>query len=206
VGEVRKTRPRLALILLICGLLLALSPYIYHRYYLYVSQHEVVENQQHIPAEPEPDVVEEDYPEKLVEDTGVLEIPALGLKVSVGYGVEEADLESGPGFYPQSQYPDHGNVSIAGHRNVHGAPFLNLHKLKDGDQIILTYRNKQYVYAVEKVFTTHSRDWSVIEPTAEPVLTLTTCTPIIKPPGGDYDRLIVRARLVEVKSSNTGNM
>jgi sortase (surface protein transpeptidase) len=28
-------------------------------------------------------------------------------------------------------------------------------------------------------------------------LTLTTCTPIIKPPGGDYDRLIVRAKLID---------
>jgi sortase (surface protein transpeptidase) len=28
-------------------------------------------------------------------------------------------------------------------------------------------------------------------------LTLTTCTPIIKPPGSDYDRLIVRAKLID---------
>jgi sortase A len=202
VKEVRKRKQRLAIILLVAGLLLALSPYVYHRYYLYVNQQEVEEPlQNQIQTEPETNAAEEsDIPEKLVEDTGILEIPALGLKVNVGYGVEESDLQPGPGFYPQSQYPDIGNVSIAGHRNVHGSPFLNLHRLAAEDEIILTYRHKEYTYSVQEVFETHSRDWSVIDPTPEPALTLTTCTPIIKPPGGDYDRLIVRARLVATKS------
>ena len=192
----KRVRSWVAIILLVGGLLLALSPYVYHRYYLHTSQKEAAQVQKS--QETEPNAAHDSpIPEKLVEDTGILEIPSLGLKVSVGYGVEESDLEPGPGFYPQSQYPDRGNVSIAGHRNTHGSPFLNLHKLKAGDQIILTYRQKQYTYAVQEVFTTHSRDWSVIDPTSEPVLTLTTCTPIIKPPGSDYDRLIVRAKLID---------
>lgn len=198
----RNLKSRAAIILLVCGLLLAISPYVYHRYYLFVNQKEVEETQQHlIQRSPEPNAAEDsDFPEKLVEDSGILEIPALGLKVNVGYGVEESDLQPGPGFYPQSQYPDRGNVAIAGHRNTHGSPFLNLHKLEAEDQIILTYRHKQYTYSVQEVFETHSRDWSVIDPTPEPALTLTTCTPIIKPPGGDYDRLIVRAKLIESRS------
>lgn len=204
MGEVRKKRPRVALILLICGLLLALSPYVYHRYYLYTNQKAVEETQQILTqAESDLDADQDsDIPEKLVEDTGILEIPSLGLKVNVGYGVEESDLVPGPGFYPQSQYPDRGNVAIAGHRNTHGSPFLNLHKLQAGDEIILTYRHKQYTYAVQEVFETHSRDWSVIDPTPEPVLTLTTCHPIIKPPGGDYHRLIVRATLIDTQAVN----
>lgn len=200
MGEVSKVKPRIAIILLICGLLLALSPFVYHRYYLYINQKEVSEAQEKLtPAEPKETIEDSEIPEKLVEDPGVLEIPALGLKVNVGYGVEDQDLEKGPGFYPQSGYPDKGNVSIAGHRNVHGSPFLNLHRLKPEDNIILYYRDKKYTYAVDKVFETHSRDWSVIDPTPEPALTLTTCTPIIKPPGGDYNRLIVRAHLLQVK-------
>lgn len=201
--EVRKRKPRVAIILLICGLLLALSPYVYHRYYLYTNQQEVAETQQQLSqVETEPPAEEGDLPEKLVEDTGILEIPALGLKVNVGYGVEEQDLQPGPGFYPQSQYPDRGNVSIAGHRNAHGSPFLNLHKLAAEDEIILTYRHKEYTYSVQEVFETHSRDWSVIDPTPEPALTLTTCTPIIRPPGGDYDRLIVRAKLIDTRTTD----
>ena len=200
--EVRNRKQRLAVILLIAGLLLALSPYVYHRYYLYVNQQEVAEPlQNQIQTEPET-AEESDIPEKLVEDTGILEIPALGLKVNVGYGVEEQDLQPGPGFYPQSQYPDIGNVSIAGHRNVHGSPFLNLHRLAAEDEIILTYRHKEYTYSVQEVFETHSRDWSVIDPTPEPALTLTTCTPIIRPPGGDYDRLIVRAKLIDTRTTD----
>ncbi len=201
--EVRKRRLRIAVILLICGLLLALSPYVYHRYYLYINQQEVAETQQQLSqVETESQAEESDLPEKLVEDTGILEIPALGLKVNVGYGVEEQDLQPGPGFYPQSQYPDRGNVSIAGHRNAHGSPFLNLHKLAAEDEIILTYRHKEYTYSVQEVFETHSRDWSVIDPTPEPALTLTTCTPIIRPPGGDYDRLIVRAKLIDTRTTD----
>jgi sortase A len=201
---VRKRKPRIAVILLICGLLLALFPYVYHRYYLYTTQQEVAETEQHlIQQETQSDSVEDsDLPENLVEATGVLEIPALGLKVNVGYGVEEQDLQPGPGFYPQSQYPDRGNVSIAGHRNAHGSPFLNLHKLEAEDEIILTYRHKQYTYAVQEVFETYSRDWSVIDPTPQPALTLTTCTPIIRPPGGDYDRLIVRAKLIDIRTTD----
>jgi sortase A len=203
VKEVRKRRLRIAVILLICGLLLALSPYVYHRYYLYINQQEVAETQQQLSqVETESQAEESDLPEKLVEDTGILEIPALGLKVNVGYGVEEQDLQPGPGFYPQSQYPDRGNVSIAGHRNAHGSPFLNLHKLAAEDEIILTYRHKEYTYSVQEVFETHSRDWSVIDPTPEPALTLTTCTPIIRPPGGDYDRLIVRAKLIDTRTTD----
>lgn len=199
----RKRRLRIAVILLIGGLLLALSPYVYHRYYLYTNQQEVAETQQQLSqVESELEAEEGDLPEKLVEDTGILEIPALGLKVNVGYGVEEQDLQPGPGFYPQSQYPDLGNVSIAGHRNAHGSPFLNLHKLAFGDEIILTYRHKEYTYSVQEVFETHSRDWSVIDPTPEPALTLTTCTPIIRPPGGDYDRLIVRAKLIDTRTTD----
>lgn len=199
----RKRRLRIAVILLICGLLLALSPYVYHRYYLYINQQEVAETQQQLSqVETESQAEESDLPEKLVEDTGILEIPALGLKVNVGYGVEEQDLQPGPGFYPQSQYPDRGNVSIAGHRNAHGSPFLNLHKLAAEDEIILTYRHKEYTYSVQEVFETHSRDWSVIDPTPEPALTLTTCTPIIRPPGGDYDRLIVRAKLIDTRTTD----
>lgn len=194
-----KVKPRIAIILLIGGLLLALSPFTYHRYYLYINQKAVSETQEKInQTEPRPSVTEDsEIPEKLVEAPGVLEIPALGLKVNVGYGVEDQDLEKGPGFYPQSEYPDNGNVSIAGHRNTHGSPFLNLHRLKPEDKIILYYQHHQYNYTVDKVFETHSRDWSVIDPTPEAALTLTTCTPIIKPPGGDYNRLIVRARLIE---------
>ena len=126
--------------------------------------------------------------------SGRLVIPKLDLDLEVNYGVDEESLKKGPGFYPQSGYPDTGNVSIAGHRNAHGSPFWYLDKLEVGDEIQLYYNDKQYTYTVDSVFITHNRDWSVIEPTDTPALTLTTCHPL-KPIGGAYDRLVVRAYL-----------
>lgn len=132
-----------------------------------------------------------EYPDALLPGVGVLKIPALDLMINVGYGVELADLRRGPGFYPESGYPDTGNVSIAGHRTTYGAPFRNVDRLKEGDEIHLFYNSKVYAYRVARVFETHTRDWSVIDPTAEPALTLTTC----HPPGWATQRLIVRAYL-----------
>lgn len=156
---------------------------------------------QEAPPVPEPDpeppvpVPEAKTPEKLVAAQGRLLIPKLGLNLSVFYGVGEADLKRGPGFYPQSGFPSTGNVCIAGHRNAHGSPFLHLDDLAAGDEIHLIYQQVRYLYQVERVFVTAPTDWSVVNPTSRPALTLTTCTPAVRPPDGKYDRLIVRAYL-----------
>jgi len=135
----------------------------------------------------------EEYPEKFVpEGVSVLYIPSLDVMTDLNYGVELEDLREIPGIYPQSGYPDTGNVSIAAHRD---AWFRDLDKLEPGDEIKLYYNGKVYIYSVDEVFITHSRDWSVIDPTSEPALTLTTC----HPPGlgaAPY-RLIARAYLKE---------
>jgi len=135
----------------------------------------------------------ESFPDKLLaEEKAVLHIPKLKVMTKVNYGVELEDLRKLPGFYPQSGYPDTGNVSIAAHRD---AWFKDLDKLENGDEIRLYYNSKVYIYSVEEVFITHSRDWSVIDPTPRPALTLTTC----HPPGlgaAPY-RLIARAYLEE---------
>lgn len=156
---------------------------------------------QEAPSEPEPGppvpvpVPEMSPPEKLAAAQGRLLIPKLGLNLSVCYGVGEADLKRGPGFYPQSGFPSTGNVCIAGHRNAYGSPFLHLDALAAGDEIYLIYQQVRYYYLVEKVYVTSSTDWSVVAKTARPALTLTTCTPAVRPLDGKYDRLIVRAYL-----------
>jgi sortase A len=156
------------------------------------------------PPEPEPadtpPVPEAKTPEKLVAAQGRLLIPKLGLNLSVYYGVGETELKKGPGFYPQSGFPSIGNVCIAGHRNAHGSPFLHLDDLVAGDDIYLIYQQVRYHYLVERVFVTAPTDWSVVDPTPRPALTLTTCTPAVRPPDGKYDRLIVRAYLRDSQS------
>ncbi len=133
-------------------------------------------------------------PRELVEGLeGVLEIPALDLQVKVIYGVELEDLSKAPGFYPQSQYPGQGNVSIAAHRTTYGAWFRHLDRLEEGDELILHYDGQIFRFWLDEVFPIHNRDWSVIEPTARPALTLTTC----HPPGWATQRLVARAYLVK---------
>lgn len=133
-------------------------------------------------------------PKAFLPISGRLVIPRLELDLEVGYGVGEEDLKKGPGFYPQSGYPTTGNVSIAGHRNAYGSPFWHLNELQPGDTIELYYDDAHYIYSVEEVYVTHSRDWSVVDPTPKPAITLTTCHPL-QPVDGKYDRLIVRGYL-----------
>lgn len=184
--------------MIIAGVALALSPFLNTAYLRYQNIREL-EALTSLPvselpvAETAVPELHSDKPEALFPGTGVLTIPALNIEVKVGYGVEPEDLSKGPGFYPQSQPPDQGNVSIAAHRLTCGDWFRDLDKLNPGDEILLYYRGKLYTYLVDKVFITTSNDWSVIEPTPVPVITLTTC----HPPGSRTERLIVRASLVK---------
>lgn len=187
-----------ALVLLVLGVAaLALLPYLppaYHRYNPFASQIEIgLLGLNKVTAEHKLEF----YPRNLEEAGGLLEIPKLGLVLDIVYGVDVEDLESAPGFYPQSGWPDIGNVCIAGHRNTAGNPFMDLDKLVKGDQIMLTYQAKRYTYEVDSVYITLPTDWSVIDPTPVPALTLTTCDPPVRPPDGKYNRLIVRSYLTE---------
>jgi len=211
----QKTRSPIwiAITLIVCGGGIFFFPFIENAYYQHLQAGQVEEitasnNKGHLPGDKEygpeemvdenidsrsEEEVNEDFPESLTPDEGLLEIPVLDLSLKVGYGVELVDIEDHPGFYPQSGYPATGNVSIAGHRTTYGAPFRYLDKLEEGDKIKLYYREKVYIYEVEKVFPVHNRDWSVVEPVGYPALTLTTCHPLYSA----QERLVVRAQLME---------
>jgi LPXTG-site transpeptidase (sortase) family protein len=129
-----------------------------------------------------------------------LRINRLGVAVIVVEGISGNALRAGAGHYEQSALPGDptGNVAIAGHRTGFGEPFRHLELLRDGDEIELATPVGRFVYKVIGAFDGHqnpwitsSTDWSVISPTPEPSLTLTTCDP----PGTSLNRLIVRARL-----------
>ncbi|KUO51662.1 MAG: hypothetical protein APF76_13570 [Desulfitibacter sp. BRH_c19] len=212
-GNLKRILSWIGAVLIIAGVSLALFPFLENAYYRYF----VLGQQKASTAwywEDKPDelsyvmliedhvkVIPERFPDKLIADEGFLTIPDIELSLAVGYGIEDADLRTGPSFYPQSGYPDTGNVSIAGHRNAYGSPFWHLDKLTNGDEIYLTYRGKNYIYQVDEVYITNSTDWSVIDPTPTPALTLTTCDPVIRPRDGEYDRLIVRAYLIEANKN-----
>ena len=121
----------------------------------------------------------------------LLEIPDLNLKVAVVRGTTQPQLAKGPGWYEESALPGQGNTCIAGHRTMHGAWFRHLDQLEPEDPLVLTFEHERYVYRVERVFPIANNDWSVIQPTEYPALTLTTC----HPPGSASQRLVVRAAL-----------
>lgn len=122
-----------------------------------------------------------------------LRIPAIGVDVVVVEGISASALRAGAGHYPQTPLPcEKGNVAIAGHRTTYGKPFNNLDRLRAGDIIRLETPIGPCEYAVERSFITTPRDLSVLDPTTDAVLTLTTC----HPKGSARQRLIVTAKLV----------
>jgi sortase A len=124
-----------------------------------------------------------------------IQIPALDLDWAVMGDIGNAELAVGPGQYPGTAGPGSaGNLAIAGHRTHRGEPsyFYPINRLAPGDQIIIKGTSRVWVYQVERLFIISAYDLSVLAPSSEPILTLTTCDP----PGTEDKRLIVRARLV----------
>lgn len=127
-------------------------------------------------------------------------IPAMGTDTIVVEGTSAKALNTGAGHYPNTPLPgEAGNVAIAGHRTTYGKPFANLDVLKAGDKITLITPFAEHTYEVVGEFDGHSnpwvtsnQDWSVANPTPEPMLTLTTC----HPKGSDAQRLVARAKLI----------
>jgi sortase A len=124
-----------------------------------------------------------------------IKIPALGVDTVVVEGITPSALRAGAGHYPQTPLPcEGGNVSIAGHRTTYGRPFGNVDQLKPGDTIELTTPIGGCVYQVAKdPYVVAPTEMSVLDPTAERSLTLTTC----HPKGSAAQRLIIRATWVK---------
>lgn len=181
--------------LVVLGVMLALYP-LFTYLYSYCQQYALITqiNQTAVEQIENPALIDRhDIAPPLTGDfkNALLEIPAINVKVAVLRGTSDAILAKGPGWYEESALPGHGNTAIAGHRTMYGAWFRHLDSLQQGDPIILVYEDNTFVYLVEQVFVVASDDWSVIEPSGYPVLTLTTCHPV----GSAKQRLVVRATL-----------
>ncbi len=124
-----------------------------------------------------------------------IKIPSIGLDTVVVEGVTPSALRAGAGHYPTTPLPcEGGNVSIAGHRTTYGRPFGNIDQLKPGATIELTTPIGGCIYQVSKdPYVVAPTDLSVIDPTGERSLTLTTC----HPKGSAAQRLIIRATWVK---------
>ena len=122
-----------------------------------------------------------------------LTIPAIEVSTVVVEGTGASALRAGAGHYPNTPLPgEEGNVAIAGHRTTYGKPFHNLDLLKPGDDIILQTPVGTCTYKIAKApFVVLPSDTSVVAPSKDGELTLTTC----HPKGSASHRLVVRALL-----------
>lgn len=105
-------------------------------------------------------------------------IPSIGVEQVVVSGVGTDDLKKGPGHYPDTPLPGEvGNAAIAGHRSTFGAPFARVDELVVGDRIEVTTPDGRFVYTVTGSKVVESTEVSVIGPSDDAVLTLTSCWP-----------------------------
>lgn len=186
----RRTLSGLSVLLVLGGLALVGYPFATNMWTDRIQER--LENQI---ASPE---LQQAYKERKIETGDSLtriKIPAIGLDTVVVEGTTPSALRAGAGHYPQTPLPcETGNVAIAGHRTTYGRPFGNVDQLKPGDTIELTTPIGGCVYQVARdPFVVAPTDMTVIDPTGERSLTLTTC----HPKGSAAQRLVIRATWVK---------
>ena len=134
-----------------------------------------------VEEEPLEEPVEEKKDYSYEEYLGIVDIPKIDLYK--GFYNKNSSLNNVKfNLYvlPVSSYPDieRGNLIIAGHSgNYNNSYFRNLYLLEVGDDIIIHYNNKKYIYTIVKIYL-EDKDGNVriIRDNSKTVLTLITCT------------------------------
>ncbi len=108
-------------------------------------------------------------------------IPGMELEETV-YGGDKTALRKGVWKLPKTSTPDKGgNTVLVGHRFTYKNPkgvFYHLDKVKKGEPITLHWQGKAYEYQVTDIKVVPASEVSVEQNTAEPRLTIYTCTPL----------------------------
>ncbi|MGA7795370.1 MAG: class D sortase [Candidatus Acidiferrales bacterium] len=129
---------------------------------------------------------------------GEIEVPRLKLKAIVVQGDSENLLRRAVGHLPETALPgEAGNVGLAGHRD---GLFRPLRNVRPGDSLTLSTPDRKYEYLVEWTAVVPPTAVQVLQPTAEPTLTLVTCFPFYFV-GTAPERFVVRAREIAVAPS-----
>jgi len=104
-----------------------------------------------------------------------LEAPSVDLTATVLEGTDDRTLNRAAGHIEETPLPgEAGNVGIAGHRDT---TFRRVRNLKEGDLLVLTTADRRVQYRVASTRIVNPEDVSVLDPTAQPTLTLVTCYP-----------------------------
>ena len=135
---------------------------------------------------------------KVGEIFGSLAIPRLQRVIPIVEGTGTKELKMGVGHFVGSVMPGATDNSVlAGHRD---SVFRNLGSLKLGDLLTVTTDYGVFIYEVHKFRIVSADDKTVIVPTSEAILTLSTCYPFGYI-GNAPKRYIVQAGLVEEKKN-----
>jgi sortase A len=121
-----------------------------------------------------------------------IDIPAIDVHQIVVEGVDTAHLRTGPGHYPtcrdgfvlcikdfdNAAWPgEQERVIVSGHRTTYGAPFWDLDKLEQGDDVMVETRWGDFVYKVTEKAVVEADSRAVVIPGDEAEMVLTTCNP-----------------------------
>lgn len=136
-------------------------------------------------------------------------IPSLGLDTVVkyvpfdGYTWLISGLQNEIAWMGSTSWPGlGGNTGLAGHvtlRNGADGPFRHLEDLQTNDVITVFTERNIYTYKVSQKKVVNDDDFSIVQPSQQPVLTLITCTGWNRDLGHYLQRLVVVADLVEMK-------
>lgn len=105
---------------------------------------------------------------------GTLQIPAIGLKVSIFEGTDSSALAKGAGHFSETSIWD-GNVALAGHNRGVNCHFGEIHTLAVGDTITLTTALGTRTYEVVSVDKVSVTDREALAAASENRITLYTC-------------------------------
>jgi sortase A len=124
-------------------------------------------------------------------------IPAMGLDQPFFEGQHTTTLRKGLWLRPNGSTPDKGsNTVIVGHRFTYTNPrgtLYHLDAVHNGDAIGVFWQGQRYRYRVTSVRAVKATEVAVEAPSATPLLTIYTCTPLWLP----KDRLVVVAEREE---------
>lgn len=128
---------------------------------------------------------------QLPEVLGILEIPALALKVPVYAGNDDVVLDRGAGIISGMAYPhEQGNIGISGHRDGY---FRVLKNIAVGDDLLLQTLAGNKHFVVDSLQVVDKDDTALLQDTDEQTVTLVTCYPFYFV-GNAPRRFVVTAR------------
>ena len=141
---------------------------------------------------PTPTVVR--FQPKLGDAFGIITIPRIHKSIAIVEGTDAKELKRGVGHFVQSVLPGEENNSVlAGHRD---SVFSQLGKVQLGDLIYIRTPSGNFTDEVHKIRIVAADDKTVIVPTPDAILTLSTCYPF-RFFGSAPKRYIVSAGLIE---------